>query len=487
MAKKIMKIGLTFDDVLLIPAKSEVLPKEVDVSSSLTTKIGLNIPVLSAAMDTVTESRLAIGLAREGGIGIIHKNMCIENQAAEVDRVKRSESGMIVDPITLPPNKLIGEALEVMKKFSISGIPITKRGKLVGILTNRDLRFEKDLGRKIEDVMTKKNLITVAEGTDLEKAKEILHRERIEKLLVVDKKRNLKGMITVKDIMKKIQYPNACKDQRGRLRVGAAVGVTKDILERTRELVGAGADVIVVDSSHGHSRGVLEAVGKLRAKFPDVALVAGNVCTAQGTKDLIEAGADSIKIGIGPGSICHTRVVTGAGVPQITAIMDCVEAAAAYGISLIADGGIRYSGDIAKALAAGAHLVMIGGLFAGVEESPGETVLFEGRSYKVHRGMGSLEAMKEGAKDRYFQEHETDAKKLVPEGVEGRVPYKGSISDTVYQLIGGLRAGMGLCGARSLEELRKKSELIQVTYAGLRESHPHGVIITKEAPNYRAS
>ncbi|MCJ7509153.1 MAG: IMP dehydrogenase [candidate division Zixibacteria bacterium] len=487
MSKKIVKQGLTFDDVLLIPAKSEVLPRDADVSTFLTPHLKLNIPILSAAMDTVTESRLAIALAREGGIGIIHKNMSIEDQAAEVDKVKRSESGMIVDPITLPPNRLIGEAVEVMRKFSISGIPITKKGKLVGILTNRDLRFEKDLNRKIQDVMTKKNLITVPEGTDLERAKEILHEKRIEKLLIVDKKRNLKGMITVKDIMKKIQYPNACKDTRGRLRVGAAVGVTKDMLERAKALVDAGADMLVVDSSHGHSRGVMDAVSKIKSKFPDAVLMAGNVCTGQATRDLIKAGADCIKVGIGPGSICHTRIVTGAGVPQITAIMDCAEAAELYKISLIADGGVRYSGDIVKALTAGAHAVMIGGLFAGLEESPGGTIVFEGRSYKIHRGMGSLEAMRSGGKDRYFQEHETELKKLVPEGVEGRVPYKGSLSDTVYQLIGGVRAGMGLCGARNAEELRKKGEFIQITYAGLRESHPHSVIITKEAPNYRGS
>jgi IMP dehydrogenase len=486
MPKRIVKQGLTFDDVLLIPAKSDVLPKDVDVSTFLTPQLKLNIPILSAAMDTVTESRLAIALAREGGIGIVHKNMSIDDQAMEVDKVKRSESGMIVDPITLPPNKLIGEALEVMKKFSISGIPITKKGKLVGILTNRDLRFEKDLNKKIEEVMTKKNLITVPEGTDLDKAKEILHEKRIEKLLIVDKKRNLKGMITVKDIMKRIQYPNACKDERGRLRVGAAVGVTKDMLDRTKALIDAGVDVLVLDSSHGHSKGVLEAVSKIKNKFPDMVLIGGNVCTAQGTRDLIKAGADCVKIGIGPGSICHTRVVTGAGVPQITAILDCAEAAEIYRVSLIADGGIRYSGDIVKALAAGAHSVMIGGLFAGVEESPGETVLFEGRSYKVHRGMGSLEAMRSGAKDRYFQEQETELKKLVPEGVEGRMPYKGNLSDTVYQLIGGVKAGMGLCGTKNTEELRKKGEFILVTYAGLRESHPHSVVITKEAPNYRA-
>jgi IMP dehydrogenase len=485
--KKIEKVGLTFDDVLLIPQKSEVHPKEVDVSTFLTQGIKLNIPILSAAMDTVTESRLAIALAREGGMGVIHKNITTREQAFEVDKVKRSESGMIVDPVTLPPEKMIGEALEVMKKFSISGVPVTKKGKLLGILTNRDLRFEKDLSKKIGEVMTKEKLVTVPEGTTLEQAKEILHKNRIEKLLIVDKKNNLKGMITVKDIMKNIQYPNACKDSRGRLRVGAAVGVAKDIMARASALVEAGVDLLVVDSSHGHSQAVMDAVKKIKTKFSQVPLVAGNVATKQGTLDLIKSGADCVKVGVGPGSICTTRVVIGAGVPQITAILDCAEAAREHNIPIIADGGIRYSGDIAKALAAGANAVMVGSLFAGTEESPGETILFEGRTFKSYRGMGSIEAMKAGGKDRYFQEHQLEAKKLVPEGIEGRVPYKGNLSESVYQLIGGLKAGMGMCGAKNIKELAEKAEFMMVTYAGLRESHPHDVIITKEAPNYQIS
>lgn len=481
------KPGLTFDDVLLIPQKSDVLPKDVDISTHIAKHVKLNIPILSAAMDTVTESALAIALAREGGMGVVHKNMSIGKQASEVDKVKRSESGMIVDPITLPPDKMIGEALEVMRKFSISGIPVTRRGKLLGILTNRDLRFHKDLTRKIGEVMTKKNLITVPEGTDLEQAKEILHKNRIEKLLIVDKKNNLKGMITVKDIMKNIQYPNSCKDARGRLRVGAAVGVAKDMIARASALVDAGADLLVIDSSHGHSKGVMDAVKKLKNKFPQVPLAAGNVATKQGMEDLIQAGADCIKVGVGPGSICTTRVVIGAGVPQITAVLDCAEAAAKHNVPIIADGGIRYSGDISKALAAGANAVMIGSLFAGTEESPGETILFEGRTFKLYRGMGSTEAMRKGGKERYFQEHQRDIKKFVPEGIEGRVPYKGKLSDMVYQMVGGLRAGMGISGARNIEELHEKAEFMVITYAGLRESHPHDVIITKEAPNYRIS
>jgi IMP dehydrogenase len=485
--KKIEKVGLTFDDVLLIPQKSGVHPKEVDVSTFVHQEIRLNIPILSAAMDTVTESRLAIALAREGGMGVIHKNMTIREQAFEVDKVKRSESGMIVDPVTLPPEKMIGEALEVMKKFSISGVPVTKKGKLFGILTNRDLRFEKDLSKKIGEVMTKEKLVTVPEGTTLEQAKEILHKNRIEKLLIVDKKNNLKGMITVKDIMKNIQYPNSCKDLRGRLRVGAAVGVAKDMMARASALVEAGVDILVVDSSHGHSQAVMDAVKKIKAKFSPVPLVAGNVATKQGTLDLIKAGADCVKVGVGPGSICTTRVVIGAGVPQITAILDCAEAAREHNIPIIADGGIRYSGDIAKALAAGANAVMIGSLFAGTEESPGETILFEGRTFKSYRGMGSIEAMKAGGKDRYFQEHQLEAKKLVPEGIEGRVPYKGNLSESVYQLIGGLKAGMGMCGAKNIKELSEKAEFMLITWAGLRESHPHDVIITKEAPNYQIS
>jgi IMP dehydrogenase len=487
MLKEIDKIGLTFDDVLLIPAKSEVLPKDTDISTKVTKDIELNIPVLSSAMDTVTESNLAIALAREGGLGVIHKNMTIKRQASEVDKVKRSESGMIVDPITLPPDKLIGDALEMMKKFSISGIPITQKGKLVGILTNRDLRFEKNLNRKISQVMTKKNLITVPEGTNLEDAKEILHKNRIEKLLIVDKKKNLKGLITVKDIMKKLQFPNSCKDQRGRLRVGAAVGVAKDMIDRTKALMNEEVDVVVIDSSHGHSKGVIQCVEKIKNKFPKLPLIAGNVATKEGTRDLILAGADGIKVGVGPGSICTTRVITGAGMPQITAIMDCTEEAEKHNIPVIADGGIKYSGDITKAIAAGADAVMIGSLFAGTEESPGETILLEGRSYKIYRGMGSLGAMRAGSKDRYFQEEKTDVKKLVPEGIEGRVPYKGPLSESVYQLIGGLRSGMGICGARNINELKKKAKLVRVTEAGLKESHPHNVTITKEAPNYRTS
>jgi len=481
------KAGLTFDDVLLIPRKSDVLPKDVDVSTYITREIKLNIPILSAAMDTVTEFRLAIALAREGGIGVIHKNMSIGRQTSEVHKVKRSESGMIVDPVTLPPDKMIGEALEVMRRFSISGIPVTKKGKLLGILTNRDLRFEKELSKKIGEVMTKKNLITVPEGTTLEQAKEILHKNRIEKLLIVDKKKNLKGMITVKDIMKNIQYPNSCKDSRGRLRVGAAVGVAKDMIARASALVNAGVDLLVIDSAHGHSKGVMDAVKKIKNKFPEVTLVAGNVGTKEGTEDLIQAGADCIKVGVGPGSICTTRVVIGAGVPQITAIMDCAEAASKYNVPIIADGGIRYSGDIAKALGAGANAVMIGSIFAGTEESPGETILYEGRTFKLYRGMGSIEAMKKGGKERYFQEHQLEAKKLVPEGIEGRVPYKGNLSESVYQLVGGLRAGMGICGAKNIKELSQKAEFMVITYAGLRESHPHDVIITKEAPNYQIS
>jgi IMP dehydrogenase len=485
--KKIEKVGLTFDDVLLVPQKSEVHPKEVDVSTQITRNIKLNIPVLSAAMDTVTESRLAIALAREGGIGVIHKNMTIRKQASEVDKVKRSESGMIVDPVTLPPEKMIGEALEVMRKFSISGVPVTKKGKLLGILTNRDLRFQKDLSKKIGEVMTKRRLITVPEGTTLEQAQEILHKNRIEKLLVVDKKNNLKGMITVKDIMKNIEHPISCKDSRGRLRVGAAVGVAKDLMARTSALVEAGVDLLVMDSSHGHSKGVIDAVDRIKGKFPSVPLVAGNVATKQGTLDLIEAGVDCVKVGVGPGSICTTRVVIGAGVPQITAILDCAEVARKRNVPSIADGGIRYSGDITKALAAGADAVMIGSLFAGTEESPGETILYEGRTFKVYRGMGSIEAMKIGGKERYFQEHQLEAKKLVPEGIEGRVPYKGNLSESVYQLLGGVKSGMGICGAQNIKELSEKAEFIRVTYAGLRESHPHDVIITKEAPNYQIS
>ncbi|MFZ1685042.1 MAG: IMP dehydrogenase [Candidatus Zixiibacteriota bacterium] len=484
MAKILEETALTFDDVLLVPAHSTVLPRDVSIATTIAKGIDLNVPILSAAMDTVTEARLAIAIAREGGLGVVHKNLKPDQQAAQVDLVKRSESGMIVDPITLPPDKTIGEALEVMRKFSISGIPITEKGKLVGILTNRDLRFHKDTSLRVSEVMTKEKLITVPEGTDMDTAKEMLHKHRIEKLLLVDDRYMLKGMITVKDIMKKIQHPNACKDDRGRLRVAAAVGVGPDLEERAEKLIAAGVDMLCVDSSHGHSQGVLNAIALLKKKFPKVPVMGGNVATASGAKALIDAGADSVKVGIGPGSICTTRVVTGAGMPQVTAVMNAVEAATRQNIPVIADGGIRYSGDMAKALAVGAQAVMVGSLLAGVEESPGETMIFEGRSFKVYRGMGSISAMKEGSKDRYFQEHEDEASKLVPEGVEGRVPYKGKLSDLIFQLVGGLRAGMGLAGCASLSEFRSKAQLTRITQAGVIESHPHSVPISKEAPNY---
>lgn len=485
MSKILDDIALTFDDVLLVPAHSSVLPKDVDISTTISAGIRLNIPLISAAMDTVTEGRLAIALARQGGLGVIHKNMTPEQQAGEVDKVKRSESGMIVDPITMPPNKTIGEARAVMQQYSISGIPITENGKLVGILTNRDLRFEKDFSALISAVMTKNNLVTVPQGTDLDTAKEILHKNRIEKLLIVDDQYRLKGMITVKDIMKKIQYPNACKDDRGRLRVAAAVGVGADLAKRSELLVAAGVDMLAVDSSHGHSEGVLGAVRQLKKMYSNVPVMAGNVATADGTKALIDAGADCVKVGIGPGSICTTRVVTGAGMPQVTAILKACEAAAKSGTPVIADGGIRYSGDIAKSLACGASAVMLGSLFAGVEESPGETMLFEGRSFKVYRGMGSVSAMRSGSADRYFQDATDEMSKFVPEGVEGRVPYRGPLSEMVFQLVGGLRAGMGLCGAANLALLRKESQMVRITSAGVVESHPHSVPITKESPNYR--
>lgn len=485
MAKFFESEGLTFDDVLLVPAHSDILPKDVDISVKLTDEIDLNIPIVSAAMDTVTEYRMGIAIARQGGIGIIHKNLSPEYQAAEVDKVKRSESGMIVDPITLSPDKKIGEALAVMRKFHISGIPVTKEGKLVGILTNRDLRFHKYLDLAIADVMTHKNLITAPEGIDLETAQELLHKNRIEKLLIVDDDNNLKGMITVKDIMKKIQHPLACKDRLGRLRVGAAVGVSKDLEKRADLLVQAGVDILAVDSSHGHSQGVLKVVEYLKNKYPGHPIMAGNVATKEGARALIDSGADCIKVGIGPGSICTTRVVTGAGVPQITAIMETVEVTAKHNVALIADGGLRYSGDIVKALAAGATAVMAGSLLAGTKESPGETVLYEGRTYKVYRGMGSVEAMKEGSRDRYFQEHEEEVSKFVPEGIEGRVAYKGELADTVYQLIGGIRSGMGITGSHNIKELQENSKFIKISQAGVLESHPHSVQISKEAPNYR--
>jgi len=480
---RILGEALTFDDVLLVPAKSEVMPREIDIS----TRIGplvLPIPIVSAAMDTVTESRLAIALARQGGIGTIHRNMSIEQQAAEVEKVKRSESGMINNPITLGPDRPIRDALDVMRRYSISGIPVTENGRLVGIITNRDLRFQKDMSVAISNVMTKAPLITVREGTDLELAQEILHKNRIEKLLIVDEAGNLRGMITVKDIIKKGQYPDACKDDRGRLRVLGAVGVgPQEGLARAQALVDAGVDGICIDTSHGHTKSVMETTERVRAAHPDILIIVGNVATKDGAHDLIAAGADVIKVGIGPGSICTTRVVTGAGVPQLTAIMDCCDEAAKTGTAVIADGGIKYSGDITKALAAGASAVMIGSLFAGTEEAPGEKVLLEGRSFKVYRGMGSVGAMTQGARDRYYQDEE-ELSKLVPEGIEGRVAYKGELSETIHQLIGGLRAGMGICGAPDVATLQRTSRFVRVTSAGLRESHPHDVAITKEAPNY---
>ncbi|MBI3995854.1 MAG: IMP dehydrogenase [Nitrospirae bacterium] len=476
--------GLTFDDVVLIPAKSSVLPRLVDTQTRLTRRIRINIPIVSAAMDTVTDARMAIAIAQEGGIGIVHRAMTAKEQMIEVDKVKKSESGMIVDPITISPDQTIREALQLMARYRISGIPVTRGAKLVGIVTNRDLRFETRMNIKVSEVMTQKKLITAPEGTSLEEAKAILQKNRIEKLLVVDKNFELKGLITIKDIEKKIKYPSACKDAGGRLRVGAAVGVGEDAMERVDLLAKAGADLIVVDTAHGHSLSVLETVSKIKKDYPDMELVGGNVATAEAARDLIKAGVDGIKVGVGPGSICTTRIVAGAGVPQLTAVSNCAGAAAKSGVPIIADGGIKYSGDISKAIAAGADSVMIGSIFAGTEESPGETVLFQGRSYKVYRGMGSLGAMVKGGRDRYFQEHETESK-LVPEGIEGRVPYKGSIASVVYQLVGGLKAGMGYCGCRTIKELQKKARFVKLTQAGLRESHVHDVIITKEAPNYR--
>jgi IMP dehydrogenase len=479
------KEALTFDDVLLQPDKSDVIPSEVDISTRLTSRIPLNIPLLSAAMDTVTDSRMAIALAQQGGLGVIHKNLTIEAQADQIDRVKRSESGMIVNPITMSPDQKIHEAMEVMKKYRISGVPITSKGKLVGILTNRDLRFETRLDLKISDLMTRENLITVPVGTTLDKAMAILHRHRVEKLLVVDDKYRLKGLITVKDIQKKIAYPNACKDDLGRLRVGGAIGATGDFTERAAALIKAGVDVLFIDTAHGHSTRVLNAIKSVKRSFPDVDLIAGNVATAEGAAALIRAGANGIKVGMGPGSICTTRVVTGAGVPQITAILDCARIAKRTGTPVIADGGIKYSGDVTKALAAGADAVMVGSLFAGTDESPGETILYQNRSYKVYRGMGSLEAMKAGSRDRYSQEGTFFEGKLVPEGIEGMVPYKGSIEVMVPQLSGGLRSGMGYCGCRTIGELQSRARFIRITSFGLKESHVHDVLVTKEAPNYR--
>ena len=483
MAEYKIPVGLTFDDVLLMPAKSDILPRDVDISTNLTRKIKINIPLLSSAMDTVTESEMAISVAREGGIGIIHRAMSPQRQASEVDRVKKSESGMIIDPITISPDKPILEAMALMEKYKISGVPVTVEGKLVGILTNRDLRFETRFNKKVSEVMTEKKLITAPVGTDLDAAKKILHKYKIEKLPIVDEDFNLKGLITTKDIEKRRKYPNACKDKVGRLRVGAAIGVGEDAVYRAELLVKAGADVIVIDTAHGHSRSVINTLKTIKKRH-NIEVIAGNVATQEGTADLIKAGADAVKIGIGPGSICTTRIIAGAGVPQITAIMDCYAVAKKYKVPLIADGGVKYSGDITKALAAGAHSVMVGGLFAGTDESPGETVLFQGRSYKVYRGMGSIGAMEQGTKDRYMQAG-VESRKLVPEGVEGRVPHKGAVSQSVNQLIGGLRSGMGYCGCKNLSELRQKARFIRITIAGLRESHVHDVIITREAPNYR--
>lgn len=484
MLQGTLKEGLTFDDVLLMPAKSDVLPAEVDVSTQLTPKIRMNNPLLSAAMDTVTEARLAIALAQEGGIGIIHRNLSIEAQAAEVDKVKRSESGMIVDPVTMSPHQKVSEALEIMERYRISGIPITQGEKLVGILTNRDLRFETDLTKKISELMTKENLITAPVGITLEESKEILHKNRIEKLPVVDEQFRLRGLITIKDIEKRRKYPNACKDSWGRLVVGAAVGTSAESTKRVEALVRAGVDVLVVDTAHGHSLLVLRMVETIKKNYPNIELIAGNVATAEATLDLINAGADAVKVGIGPSSICTTRVVAGIGVPQLTAIAECAEVGKKYGIPIIADGGIRYSGDITKALAAGAHSVMIGSIFAGTEESPGEKILYQGRSYKVYRGMGSLGALEAGSADRYFQK-QGPLSTLVPEGVEGMIPFKGSLSSLVHQLVGGLRAGMGYCGCRTIPELHAKAQFIRITNAGLRESHVHDIIVTKESPNYQ--
>jgi len=474
--------GLTFDDVLLEPSRSEVLPAEVDTRTCMTRQIGLNVPIVSAAMDTVTESHLAIALAQQGGIGIVHRNMPIERQAEEVDRVKRSESGMIVDPITIRPERSIADAQQLMSHYRISGVPVTKDGKLVGILTNRDLRFETRLELPISEVMTKENLVTVPVGTTLEQAAAILHKHRVEKLLVVDEHFNLKGLITVKDIQKKLKYPNSAKDRQGRLRVGAAIGATGDFLERAQELVARKVDVLAIDTAHGHSTRVMAAVKTIKSKLPEVQLITGNVATYEGAKELISLGVDGVKVGIGPGSICTTRVVSGAGVPQITAIAECARATRDAGVPLIADGGIKYSGDITKALAAGADTVMIGSLLAGTDESPGETILYQGRTFKTYRGMGSLGAMAQGSVDRYALDPNA---KLVPEGIEGRVASKGPLSDLVYQLVGGLRSGMGYVGVRTISDLHEKARFLRISPAGLRESHVHDVIITKEAPNYR--
>jgi IMP dehydrogenase len=482
---KIIGEALTYDDVLLVPNHSSVLPRDVDVRTRLTRHITMHIPLLSAAMDTVTESAMAIAMAREGGIGILHKNMTIAAQAEEVDLVKRSESGMILHPVTVNATQIVGDVIQLMTKYRISGIPVVDdQQRLIGIITNRDLRFEPDEAQQVSEIMTRDHLITAPVGTGLEEAKQLLMKYKIEKLPVVDKQGVLRGLITYKDIMKKIRHPNACKDEHGRLRVGAAVGVTGDTGERVAALVKAGVDLVIVDTAHGHSQGVVDTARMLRKKFPSLNLVAGNVGTKEGTRALIRAGVDAVKVGIGPGSICTTRVVAGVGVPQVTAIMECAGVAHKTGIPVIADGGIKQTGDIAKAIAAGADSVMIGGLFAGVEESPGEKMLYEGRSYKVYRGMGSIEAMRAGSKDRYFQDAEDDIQKLVPEGIEGRVPFKGSLGETIYQMIGGLRSAMGYSGARTVRELQTKGRFVRMTEAGLRESHPHDITITKEAPNY---
>ena len=483
-AQKFLKQGLTFDDVLLIPAASDVLPADVDLHTQLTKKIRLNIPLISAAMDTVTEYRMAIAIAREGGIGIIHKNMSISQQAEQVDMVKRSENGVITNPFWLAPGHTLAEADELMAKFRISGVPICDNGKLIGIITNRDMKFETDMSQLIDNVMTKENLVTAPEGTTLAEAKEILRRHKVEKLPIVDKDLHLKGLITIKDIEKAEVYPNSARDDKGRLLVGAAIGATADVLDRVAALVEAGVDVLGLDSAHGHTQNVLETVKRIKALYPDVQLIAGNVATPEGTRALIEAGADCVKVGIGPGSICTTRVVAGIGVPQVTAIYDAARVAAEYGVPIIADGGVKFSGDIVKAIAAGGNVVMIGSLLAGCEESPGDTAIYQGRQFKTYRGMGSLAAMNHGSKDRYFQESN---KKLVPEGVEGRVPYKGLASDTIYQLMGGLKAGMGYCGCHTVDELQQNAQFMQITAAGLRESHPHDIYITKEAPNYTIS
>ncbi|MBQ2767098.1 MAG: IMP dehydrogenase [Clostridia bacterium] len=481
---KIVQEGLTFDDVLLIPAQSDVIPNQVKLNTRLTKKINLNIPLMSAAMDTVTESALAIAIAREGGVGVIHKNMSVEQQVDQVDRVKRSENGVITNPFFLSPDNYVYEANDLMRKFKISGVPICDENRrLVGIITNRDMRFLVDYNVQIKEVMTKENLITAPVGTNLEIAQEILRHHKIEKLPIVDDNYHLRGLITIKDIEKATQYPNSAKDAQGRLLCGAAIGITKDVIERAGALLSAGADFLVLDSAHGHSKNIFSALEQIKTAYPDCQLIAGNIATAAAARDLCEAGADAIKVGIGPGSICTTRVVAGIGVPQITAIMNAAEVAEKYGVPVIADGGIKYSGDLPKAIAAGASVIMVGSLLAGCEESPGATEIYQGRSFKVYRGMGSIAAMEQGSKDRYFQEGN---RKLVPEGVEGRVPYKGPLADTIYQLIGGLRAGMGYCGAPTIQDLREKGQFVRITNAGLRESHPHDINITKEAPNYSA-